>query len=318
MTLVSSNRGLSAERRHMGVRRSFAQARPCHGRCIRIGLRPQLILLAAVCVMAACSSKDVAPGPRVVTAGAGITEIVYALGAGDQVVGVDRTSIYPPETGKLENVGLPMQLGAEGVLSLKPTLLIGDSRAGPAGVLDQIREAGVKVELFEDPSDGASAVARIRAIAKLVGKDKEADPIVATLERELAEGKAIAAAAKTKPKTIFLYARGHRTLLVGGADSPGDAILQLVQADNVMRDAIKGFQPASAEAIVAAQPDVIVITSRGLESLGGVEGLLQVPGIDQTPAGKNKKVIAVDDLELLGFGPRLGKGVIQLAKTLHQ
>jgi len=275
-----------------------------------------VLAVAATATVACQGSAAPTEGERrlVVVSGA-LTEIVFALGVGADIVGVDRTSLWPDAAAALPKVGMPGSLSVEGVLALRPTLVLVDPRT-PQLARDQLAAAGVKVVPIGDEATVPAAKARTRELGALLGREAEAEAIVATLARELAEAQAIVATATARPRALFIYARGHRTLLAGGRESPADAILGLAGADNVMTE-VKGFQPVSAEAIVDAAPDVIVIPTKGLESLGGVDGLLQVPGLAATPAGRARRIVAVDDLELLGFGPRLGRGVTHLARALH-
>ena len=117
-------------------------------------------------------------------------------------------------------------------------------------------------------------------------------------------------------RALFVYARGAGVVLVSGTGNAADAVLGLAGAENVVT-AFPDFRPLTAEAVADASPDVIVIPERGLESVGGVDGLLRQPGLAQTPAGRARRVVTVDDALLLGFGPRVGEGVRVLAEKLR-
>lgn len=251
---------------------------------------------------------------RVVSVGSSTTETVYALGAGSRVVGVDTSSLFPPEVTALAQVGYQRALAAEGLLSLKPTMLLGGSESGPSSVLDQMRAAGVKVEIVPLTPTVEGARERIRRIAELIGVDPAS--VLARLEADLTAAKTLVERSKTRPRVLVLYARGGTNIFAFGRNTATDAMLALAGADNAMSD-IEGTKPVTPESLVAAKPDVIVMPTRGLEMLGGNEGLLKVPGVRQTPAGKAQRFVTMDDVLLLGFGPRTGIAASELARKVH-
>jgi len=240
---------------------------------------------------------------RIVSVGGPVTEIVFALGAGPRVVGVDRTSVYPEAAQALPSVGMFGQLSAEGLLALDPTVVIATAEAGPPVVIEQLVGAGIDVVMVPDVTDGAEAVARVEALGAVLGARDVAATVAARLTEELAASDSRAAALTAPPKTLFVYARGTRTLLVSGADTPAARMIALAGGENAI-SAFDGFKPLTAEGVVDAAPDWILIPRRGLASVGDIEGLLKLPGVALTPAGRARRVIAVDDLALLGFGPR--------------
>ena len=136
------------------------------------------------------------------------------------------------------------------------------------------------------------------------------------MEEGLAEARAVRDGATSTPRILFIYARGAGTMQVAGAGSSAEAMIELAGAENAIIG-FEGYKPMTAEAVAAAAPDVILMLNRGIESIGGIDGLLEQPGIALTPAGKNRRVVAMDDLLLLGFGPRLGKAVLTLTQKLH-
>ena len=267
-------------------------------------------LLLALCLLVACHrTPPPAPETRIVAIGSAITEAVYALGAGDRVVGVDTSSLFPPEATKLPQVGYQRTLSAEGILGLRPTIVLAGSDAGPPAVLEQLRAAGVRLERLDGGPSVAAARARIAKVGELVGKDPA--PVLATLDADLAH----VPPADAHPKVLAIYARGGGTLNVFGTGCVADTMITLAGGQNAIVDFV-GPKPLTAEALVKAAPDVIVIPARGLESIGGAAGLAAVPGVSETPAGKAKRFVAIDDLLLLGAGPRMGQGVVALARGL--
>ncbi|MEM6325663.1 MAG: helical backbone metal receptor [Bacteroidota bacterium] len=271
----------------------------------------------AAAVAAPDVEVDVQPAAdteRIVTLGGPVTETVYALGMGDRVVGADQSSLFPADVMEKPRLNYFRQTSAEGVLSLEPTLVLASDGAGPPGVLDQIRAAGVEVRTTPEVESVSAAEVRVRMIAAVIGRDVQADSVLAAMQASLAE--ADAAKPETSPRALFVYARGAGTVMVAGTGTSAEAVLKLAGAENAVSE-FEDFQPLTAEALITAAPDVIVIPERGLESLGGVDGLLLQPGVAETPAGQNRRVVAVDDALLLGFGPRLGEGVRALAEGLN-
>lgn len=275
-----------------------------------------LLLVAWVLCALPAQSQPTADTSRIVTLGGSVTEIVYALGAGDQIVGVDASSVYPEAATQKSSVGYFRQLPAEGVLSLDPSLVLALEGTGPPTVLDQLRSAGVQAEEIPDAPTAESAKQKIRKIAELIGRTAQGDTLIQQMERDLAEARALRQEATSEPRVLFIYARGSGSMNVAGHGSSAEAMIELAGAQNAITG-FEGYKPMTAEAVVSAAPDVLLLLTRGLDSVGGVDGLLEQPGIDLTPAGENRRVVAMDDLLLLGFGPRLGTAVKELTVKLH-
>lgn len=298
---------------------------------------PRLGLLVAVAALSgACGERSPAPGAspaagyaltvesaspgralaavdtrRVVVAGGALTEIAFALGVGDRVVGVDRTSIFPEAARALPSVGMFGELAAEGILALSPTVILATPEAGPAAVLEQLIAAGVDVVRVPEPNGPAEAAARVRALGDLLRVGAHGEELALALERGVEAATRRATAFHRPPRTLFVYARGTRTLLVSGLGTPAARMIALAGGENAVVG-FDGFKPLTAEAVVAAAPDWILIPRRGLASVGDVDGLLALPGVAHTPAGVHRRVIAVDDLALLGFGPRAPAALAEL------
>jgi iron complex transport system substrate-binding protein len=297
---------------------------------MRALLRPALTLAVGFAVLA-CGPRDVvvdatpaaedidpiAAPARIVALGGPITETLFALGAGERVVGVDLSSLHPEAATRLPRVGYYRQFSAEGVLSLRPDVVITSDEAGPPAALEHLRASGVSVLLIPAARDLDGARANLEAIAAAAGVDgAEAARLRATLERDLAAATALRDRARSRPRVLFVYARGPGRLLVGGRGTPMAELIALAGADNA-GEAIEGMRPWSAEAVIDAAPDVVLLPSRGLDSLGGEADLFALPGLAETPAGHHRRVIAIDDLKLLGFGPRVGEGLRELVVGLH-
>lgn len=253
---------------------------------------------------------------RMVALGGTATETIYALGAGERVVGVDQSSLYPPEATTKPNVGYFRAFSAEGVLSLAPTLVVAVEGVGPPAALDQLRAGGVEVAILPGDRTIAAARDRIRAVAALLADHDAGEKLIVAMDEASARGVALAAKAKTKPRVLFVYARGGGTMNVAGKNTGADEIIRLAGGVNVM-DAVEGYRPLTSEAAVRAAPDVILVTTHGMKSIGGADALFELPGLAFTPAKANKRVVVMDDLLLLGFGPRVGEAILELARALH-
>ncbi len=275
-----------------------------------LGSLASLAAMSLGCSRAATSS---AAGERIVSLGGALTELVYALGLGERLVGVDSSSVWPESARALPQVGYQRKISAEGVIALAPSLVLHSDAAGPASALARLREAGIPLAEFADPRDVAGARARIEALAARLDRVERGRELIDSLDAELARLPEVAD--EQRPRVLFLYARGADTLLVAGRSTAAAAMIELAGGRNALE--LDDFRPLSAEAVLAAAPELLLVTSRGLDSVGGSAGLLALPGIAQTPAGRNARILALDDLALLGFGPRTGATLHELAAALH-
>ena len=257
---------------------------------------------------------------RIVSLNGSTTEILFALDVGANVVGCDASSSYPKGVKeKLPSVGYQYGLNAEGILSLNPTLIIGRDDVRPPQVVEQLRMAGVTVLLLKEPRSFETAKERLLTIGKAVGREKKVEELMKALNADIKKLETKLAARKTesKQKALFLYLRGTQTTLVLGMDTAPGAMFDIVGAENAAGN-IKGNKPMTAEAVIAAQPDVYVLFTSSLESIGGVDGLLKLPGLAHTPAGRNRRVVTLDGQYLSGFGPRSGRAALDLFRGIYE
>jgi iron complex transport system substrate-binding protein len=256
---------------------------------------------------------------RIVPLSGDIAEIVWGLGLGENIVGVDLSATYPEGAfDGLPSIGFERTLSAEGILSLNPTVVIGKEQAGPKSALEQIRAAGVPVVIVAEPQDMTAPVSKIRAVSAALGVPAAGEALATQTQSEIDAAVARAKTATSHPTVMFLYVRGGGTQLIGGVGSIADAAIQAAGAiDAGSAAGIQGFMPLTAEAMVAAQPDFIIMPQSGLDSIGGMEELLKIPGIAETPAAKNNNILAYDDLLLLGMTPRTGQILNELVTVLH-
>lgn len=254
---------------------------------------------------------------RVATLGGVVTEVAYALGAQDRIVAVDESSSYPPEAlVDKPTIGYYRFLSAEPVLAVAPTLIIGGAETGPADVLSQLRDAGIPTLLIADSKSVDGASESIRSVGLALGLGSEAENVVASLAQEVAAAEALVSQAASTPRVLFFFHPPGAPSLVSGADTAADEMIALAGGENVFTD-FDGYVPMTPEGIAQAAPDVIVTTDASLGELGGLEGLLAEPGIAETPAAVGGRVVSMDDLFLLGFGPRTGQAIADLAQLLH-
>ena len=257
---------------------------------------------------------------RIVSLNGSTTEILFALGVGDNVVGCDASSTYPKDVKeRLPSVGYQYGLNAEGILSLNPTLVIGRDDVRPPQVVQQLRMAGVTVLLLKEPRGFEAAKQRLRTIGKAVGQEKKAEALIKALDTDIKalDTKLASQEAQPKQKALFLYLRGTQTTLVLGTDTAPGAMFNIIGAENAA-GSIKGNKPMTAEAVIAAQPDVYVLFTTSLKSVGGVDGLLNLPGLAHTPAGQNRRVVTLDGQYLSGFGPRCGRAALDLFRGIYE
>jgi len=279
-------------------------------------LRTIALLAFALCIVidaGGCDSgKHAPPGKRrIISVGGAVTETVFALGAGDEVVAVDTSSVYPDGVHRLPKVGYQRTLATEGILALSPDLVIVSDEAGPSSALEQLRAAGVRIERMPPAKTLDAAVARIVAVGAAIDR-----PATALADRVRRDSEAAAAHVMPDgPRFVLVYARGAGTLMIAGGDTGGSAMVELAGGRNAIPE-VHGFKPLSAEVLIAAAPDVLVVPARGLATLGGEAGLLALPGVSDTPAGKHRRIVAFDDLLLLGFGPRLPEAIEDLSRRL--
>ena len=262
--------------------------------------------------------ESVPEGTRLITLFGDLTEIVYALGAQDFLVARDASSIYPPEAEELPNLGFAGGLNAEAILEFAPSLVIGTPMAGPLGVLEQLEQAGVEVLIVDDFNSLDAPQIKIRMIGEALGIPERAEELALDVEARMEA--VIAAAVTDKPlRVLLVYIRRGGLQLVSGEGNKSQAIIKAAGAIDAATEAgIVGWQLLTPEALVASNPDVYLVMDRGLEVVGGIEGLLEIPGMAQTKAGRDRHIISMPDLYLLGFGPRLPEAIADLSEFLRE
>ncbi|PYG00982.1 iron complex transport system substrate-binding protein [Georgenia satyanarayanai] len=249
-----------------------------------------------------------------------LAEIVFSLGLGDSVVGRDTSTGFP------EAADLPVvtpgahDLNAEAILALDPSVVLTDRTIGPTDVQLQLRDAGIPVIFFDDTRSMDTIPTHIRAVAGALGVPDAGEELVERTQQEITAALDDAPTGARSPAVAFLYLRGGMVQLLGGPGSGADSLIRAIGARDVGTEAglERPFTQISAETMIGVQPDVLLLMSAGLESVGGAEGLTLVPGLAQTEAVADGRVVDMDDTVLLSFGPRTGRVVTALAEAVYE
>lgn len=266
--------------------------------------RRELLAAAAVLPCAARAQTS----PRLVTIGGAITECVYALGAESQLVGTDTTSLHPAAALKTPKVGYMRQLSAEGVLSLRPDAVIASTEAGPPVVIDQLRSAGVKVELVQADHTWAEVQRKVQAVGRAAAREAPARALQARLDAEWEEVlKRVAASGRAKPRVLFILSHSASPQ-VAGRDTAANAFIGFAGGTNAI-SGFAGYKPMTAEAMAGAAPDILLSSDQSIAAHGGIEKFWTRPELALTPAYRKRALVTMDALQLLGFGPRLPQSV---------
>lgn len=251
---------------------------------------------------------------RIISAGSAVTELILALHAEQSLVAVDVTSQLP-EGQQLPKIGYHRRLSAEGLLALSPTKLIGSDEMGPAPVLQQLKSTGVDIEVVNTQANVDGLKARIDQIAAILNKPQEAQQLKSQVDQQVQSLKANQPT-EQKKKVLFLLIHEGRAANVAGTDTTPDAIIRLAGAINPAADRITAYKPLSSESMVEMQPDVILVSGRSFEKLGGPDAIIKMmPLLAATPAGQNKQIMAIDGAALVGG---LGLKSLAEAKRLNQ
>lgn len=275
----------------------------------RIRIRPLIIFAATV--LLAFNANAQQGYQRIVSLNGAITEIVCALGYEKALVGVDVTSTYPAAMKEVPKVGHNRNISAEPVLALQPDLILATTNFIQPAVIEQFKNVGVKTVILKQEFSIAGTKQLITEVAAALHVPEKGAALCKQLDKEQQSLQV-----KTQSKKIlFIYARGAGTMMVAGKDTPLDKMISLAGAQNAA-SGFSDFKPLTAEALVTANPDVILMFDDGLKSMGGVDGLLKVQGIAQTTAGKQKNVIVMDGQLLTGFSPRVIQAVKELADKI--
>lgn len=275
-----------------------------------------LMLFTIVCLktVEAAVPRATTPG-RIITLNGALTETVDALGLGKNIVAVDVTSTYPAYAARLPKVSKNRSVSAEGLLAFRPDVVL-----SPAGSLSkeiefQLKAAGIKVVNIRQNFSVAGTSQFIKEVSNALGVPQKGAAVARATEMKVSKALNMVKQSKKTVKVLFIYARGTGVMMVAGRNTSVDAIINLAGGTNAA-SSFDDFKPYTTEALVEANPDVILMFDFGFSSLGGTESILKIPGMLQTKAGKNKKIIEMDSGLLINFSTRLDQAVSQLNSKL--
>jgi iron complex transport system substrate-binding protein len=273
-------------------------------------------LLCAAIVLAA-TGAHAADTSRIVSVGGAVTEILYALGADKNIVAVDTTSFYPlrAQTEKA-SVGYMRALSAEGVLGLRPSLIIATEGAGPKETMSVLEAAKVPMIVVPDHHNSDGIAEKIQIIAKAVGAEARGRCMIENVKADLGSLEKLRPQIKTPQRVMFVLSLVNGRAMVAGGHTAADGVIKMTGAINAVTD-YDGYKPMSDEAVVAAKPDVILAMAHGGPNHVEAAELFALPAFSATPAAKNKRFIAIDGLSLLFFGPRTARAARELSIAIH-
>ncbi len=280
----------------------------------------KLACASLLMALGACARSDSRTNPnRVVSVSKQINEFIYDIGAEENLVGRDLTSIYPPAIKKITSVGYHRALSAEGIISLKPTLFLTDGNVGPDAVLDQLRKVGIPILVIKPGASLDSAQLLMRQLGKQFGREKAADSVIAAWQKGMDSVWSDTArwTGKTHPRVLIMHmGQIVNTYLGVAGGGPADQMLHWAGAVNAI-DSTRTMTRLNPELIAKLAPDIIIATDVGFDRMGSAEKFATLPGVDLTPAGKNRRIYRIDETELLYFGPRTPATFRKIEAMLH-
>ncbi len=273
-------------------------------------------LVALVPLHAAASDKGNPEAKRIVAVGGTITEILYALGAGERVIARDSTSTYPAEVVQKPDVGYMRALSSEGVLAQKPDLILSEDGAGPPDVIGILKASEVPMVTIDTPPDAKAIARKIEDVGAAVGLQGKSTALADKVDADLTSlAKDVAAVGTNKKRVLFVLSMAGGRIMAAGKDTEAAAIIELAGGINAAPE-ITGYKPLTDEAVIAAAPDVILTMQRGNHAAKPDE-VFALPAFQSTPAAAAKALISMDGLYLIGFGPRTPAAGRELASKLY-
>ncbi len=274
-------------------------------------MRTSLLLTTCFLILGLCAKAQ----ERIITAGSAASEIVCALGDCDKIIGTDRTSTYPGTLQSLPSIGYRNSISAEGIISMRPDLIIVEEGYVKDELIEQLSSTGIKTLMVEQKRSFEGTKGMITEIAEVLGRKSEGKKLISTIESDLSTLQERISKIKKRPKVLCVYARGEGNMQVAGSNSPF-SLLEFAGAQNAVPE-IQGFKPLNAESLIIANPDYVLFFDSGLQSLGGIEGALEITGMKQVTAGKKKQIISMDGVLLTNWGPRVAQAAQELFKLTH-
>jgi len=276
---------------------------------------PILFTSLLLTVMLTTSPRALAAPERIVSADGALTEIVHALGAGEHLVGVDSTSLYPSEVQQLPRIGYKRALSVEGVLSLHPDLLLLTDDAGPDKAVLQLERSRLPLHRFSAEPTLDAVRDKVLGVARLLNKPKQGVELWQQIAREVTEARAAATQVQHPIRVLFVLGLNDRSPLVAGRNTHADSMIQLAGGHNVI-DSFDGYKAISPEAIAMTGADLVLMMEQRNHATTAA-ALFQQPGFASLPAARQQRLVKQDGLLMLGFGPRIGQAVRQLHDAFY-
>ncbi len=267
--------------------------------------------------ISAFATLSFAQEERVISLGGNVTEIIYELNKESLLVATDTTSKYPDAAAKTPKVGYMRHLSAEGILSMNPTVIFMTSDAGPPVVIKQLKEAGINMQVVPNEFSIQGTIDKVASMSKYFGEEEKGQKIINNIKSDMQAASDLVAKHKDKkPKVLFILSPRNGSLMISGTNTQADSMIKLAGGMNAMTS-FEGFKPLTPEQILAVNPDAILMMNHTKRVNGGRQGIMEHPVLKLTPAVKNNQVITMDGSYLLGFGPRVGQAVKDLAEHLY-
>ena len=260
-------------------------------------------------------AKDIS---RIVVAGGSITEILFFLNESQNIVAVDTTSNFPEEAKSYPSIGYVRSLSAEGVLSLNPTLIIGETDMGPKNVLEQLKKSKVELRILDEKNSITGIKDKIACIISILGKKQNESLANINLEKSISNLKKVSKVnSKKNIRGLVILMMQGTSPVVAGRNTSGEDFLKMVGSKNTM-SSFEGWKPAGKEAILLSNPNFILITKRAIKNYGSLNSFLKESGIEMTEAARTQNVFSLDGMSFLGFGPRTINSGLEISNKIYE
>lgn len=281
---------------------------------LHINRRTALVLAASFAFAPAAQADSPS---RVIAAGGSVAEIIHALGASDRLIARDTTSTYPAEVEALPDIGYVRALSAENLIAMDPDMIIAEHDAGPPEVLEVLQRTGIPLVMVPQALDPDGVADKIAAVAGALDLPEAGQALQDSVAAKLEEARIAGAALPEAPRVMFILSMQGGRLMVGGTGTSAEAMIELAGGVNAVAG-LDGYKPLTDEAAIAAAPDLILMMDRGGDHEVSVADIAAHPALRLTSAGAEGRVITMDGLYLLGFGPRTGDAALELTAQFRR
>jgi iron complex transport system substrate-binding protein len=254
---------------------------------------------------------------KMITAGGTISEIVHELGFGQDIIATDITSTYPASLKELPSIGYRNQIKAEGILALGPDLVLAETGYMSEDVVKQLQASGLEIKFFDKPTDISGTYKIVTEIAEYLKVPEKGKAINEAIEADIDELNKYLQAQDSASSMAFVMARGQEMVFVAGEETFAESLITMA-GQNYVGKGFKDFIPLTPEALVSMNPDYLLFFESGIQSIGGMDGVKNIRGIENTKAFKENGILSFDGQYLSGFGPRVGKAALELAKAVRK